>query len=140
MNTTIKICHVFYFYLILFIPFYVSVYSHELKTDMKTSIWKSSVLNSGFDMRSIHPDKQHIQLYQIKNYMKYYHYLQQLNKYQEQSSTFTTVDNNDEKSMRMMMRSFHLAEHVLEELYYNPCSRSKYTTDLFRGIQNDFEQ
>jgi len=29
---------------------------------------------------------------------------------------------------------------VLEELYYNPCSRSKYTTDLFRGIQNVFEQ
>lgn len=139
MNTTINTCLVFYFYFILFIPFYVSVYSHELKTDMKTSIWRSSVLNSGFDMRYIHPDKQHIQLYQIKNYMKYYHYLQQLNKYREQSSTFTTVDNNDENS-NTMMRSFQLAENVLEELYYNPCSRSKYTTDLFRGIQNDFEQ
>ena len=139
MNNTINTCLVFYFYLVLFIPFYVSVYSHELKTDMKTSIWRSSVLNSGFDMRYIHPDKQHIQLYQIKNYMKYYHYLQQLNKYQEQSSIFITVDNNDENS-NTMMRSFQLAENVLEELYYNPCSRSKYTTDLFRGIQNDFEQ
>jgi len=124
-----------FIYAVYLFTFLLFAHSNELKTDINNSIWRSSLVNSGIDMRyNIYNDNQQIHLYQIKNYMRYYQYLQQLNKYQ--SSISSTSHKN---KLEPNIHHIKLAENVVDELYYNPCSHSKYTMNLFNRLQNDFE-
>jgi hypothetical protein len=82
------------------------------------NINKSAIENSGFDMR--YSDWDNVSLSEIKNNMKYYQYLQLLD------SNYTNI-----------MSYLTIANIVLEELYFNRCSRSKYGSNLFSGIQED---
>ena len=100
-----------------------STYSYEIKP-IFYNFQKSAVENSGFDMRYVNEDNiaslHEISLHEIKNNMKYYQYLQ----------TFNSHYTKD-------IDKVALANMVLEELYFNRCSRSKYGSNLFCGLQED---